>query len=107
MVWKHLEAFRFGTESAHAKGMAIQLNYLLKEGGIEYDCDTGTYRVNFETFPGAVDNLAREVLTIEATGDYDRAGELLETYGELTPEVQASLARLGEIPVDVRFVYEY
>jgi len=100
-------SIRFGTESAHAKGMAIQLNYLLKEGGIEYDCDTGTYRVNFETFPGAVDNLAREVLTIEATGDYDRAGELLETYGELTPEVQASLARLGEIPVDVRFVYEY
>lgn len=100
-------SIRFGAESAHAKGMAIQLNYLLREGGIEYDAAAGTYRVEFERFPAAVDKLAEEVLTIEATGDYDRAGDLLETYGELTPEVEASLARLADIPVDVRFTYEY
>ncbi|MCK4547110.1 MAG: peptidase, partial [Candidatus Eisenbacteria sp.] len=96
---------RFGTESAHAKGMAIQLNYLLKEGGIEYDTATGTYRVNFDEFPEAVDKLAGEVLDIEATGDYERAGELLEAYGNLTPETLASLDKLAHIPVDVRFTY--
>jgi len=100
-------SIRFGTESAHATGMAIQLNYLMKEGGIEYNAATGTYRVNFEEFPAAVDKLAAEILMIETMGDYDRAGEMIETYGTLSPEVEASLAKLAAIPVDVTFTYDY
>jgi hypothetical protein len=100
-------SIRFGTESAHAKGMAMQLNYLLKEGGIEYNTTTEKYRVNFQKFPEAADKLAREVLTIEATGDYEKAGEMLATYGELTPQTLASLDKLADIPVDVRFTYAY
>ncbi len=100
-------SIRFGTESAHAKGMAIQLNYLLKEGGIEYNATTGKYRVNFDRFPEAVDMLCREILTIEAQGDYDVAGQMLETYGTLPEHVMASLEKLSDIPVDVTFTYDY
>jgi hypothetical protein len=100
-------SIRFGTESAHAKGMAIQLNYLLQEGGIEHDTVTETYRINFEKIPAAVDKLCEEVLTIEANGDYERAGQLLEKYGELPDHVQQALAKLDDIPVDVRFTYDY
>ncbi len=100
-------SIRFGTESAHATGMAIQLNYLLQEGGIEYDPVAGTYRVNVEKFPAAVDALAHEILTIEAMGDYERAGEMIDTYGVLPDHVAAALEKLGDIPVDVRFTYDY
>lgn len=100
-------AIRFGTEEAHAQGTCIQLNYLLKMGAIEYDASAGRYRVNFEKFPAAVDALAHDVLTIEATGDYEGAGKLLETYSALPDHVQAALAKLDAVPVDVRFTYEY
>jgi len=46
--------------------------------------------------------LATEVLIIQATGDYDRAGSFIERYGAIPEEMRAALDRLGEVPVDIR-----
>ena len=50
-------------------------------------------------------SLATELLTLQAKGDYARAGELLERYGTMRPEMQAALDRLGSVPVDIRPSY--
>jgi hypothetical protein len=50
----------------------------------------------------AVEGLTRELLTIEATGDYEGGKRLLERLVVLRPEVQAVMGRLEGVPVDIR-----
>jgi len=49
----------------------------------------------------AVRDLATELLTIEATGDFNRANALLERYGKETPEMLSVIDALKDIPVDI------
>jgi hypothetical protein len=46
------------------------------------------------------------VMTLQATGDYPRAKQLIETLGVIRPPVQRVLDRLSDVPVDIepRFV---
>src|SRR5437867_6105292 len=74
---------RFGTADAHGSANALQLNYLLAAGGIEFDKKKGEFTLHEKKFDPAVAALARELLEIEGTGDYNRAGELLKKYGTL------------------------
>ena len=68
---------RFGLTDSHAKGMALQVNSLLDHGAIDVQSD-GTFRLNFAKARKAVAALTREIMTIQATGDYARAKALLE-----------------------------
>jgi hypothetical protein len=45
------------------------------------------------------------LLTIEATGDFERAKRLLDKYGLSTPEIDAVNATLKDIPVDITPVF--
>ena len=96
---------RFGSEEAHGLGTAVQLNYLLREGAIEHDQKTGTFSIHARKFEPAIARLAAELLTIEATGDYQRAGALLTGYGRLDASIAEALRRTAAIPVDVVFTY--
>jgi hypothetical protein len=49
----------------------------------------------------AIESLARELLTIEATGDKARAKGLLDRLVVNRAETQRVLSRLGKVPVDV------
>ena len=62
---------RFGLNDAHGKGMAMQFNYLTDKGAFIARPD-GTFEVNFDKIKAAVRDLAHDLLTIEATGDYAR-----------------------------------
>jgi hypothetical protein len=53
----------------------------------------------------AIRSLATELLTIQATGDYERARAPLEKYGISTPEIESVIARLRDIPVDITPVF--
>jgi hypothetical protein len=98
-------SIRFGAEEAHGQGTAVQLNFLMREGGIRYDGKKGIFSVHSRKFEPAVAMLARELLEIEGTGDYERAGDLLSTYGVLSAEVRAALDRTTGIPVDITFKF--
>ena len=50
--------------------------------------------------------LAREILTIEAHGDYAAAKAMIEKYAVMRPELQAALGRLSAIPVDIQPSFE-
>jgi Peptidase family M49 len=98
-------AIRFGAEEAHGQGTAVQLNFLMKEGGIERDAKKGTFSVHPRKFEPALTKLAKELLEIEGTGDYARAGKLLSDFGRLDKATTEALGKTGAIPVDVTFVY--
>jgi hypothetical protein len=92
----------FGLTSSHARGMAIQMNYLLDRGAFVANSD-GTFSVDFKKIKGAVTDLDRDFLTIEATGDYEAAKELMKKYVVIRPEVQKALDRLKQsVPNDIR-----
>jgi len=97
-------AFRtlhFGLTDSHARGMAIQVNYLLDKGGFVSHGD-GTFSVDFNRIKGAVADLDREFLTIEATGDYARAQALMKQYVVIRPDVQKALDKMKAVPNDIR-----
>ena len=97
-------AFRtlhFGLTDSHARGMAIQLNYLLDKGGFVSHGD-GTFSTDFRKIKQAVIELNREFLTIEATGDYPRAKAMMEKYVVIRPDVQKALDKMKAVPNDIR-----
>ena len=95
---------RFGLNEAHGKGMAVQFNYLVDKGAFVHRNDA--WEVDPAKIRGGVRDLAHDLLTIEATGDYAGAKKLLETMGKLRPEMSATLARVQSVPTDIRPVFE-
>jgi len=47
-------------------------------------------------------DLDREFLTIEATGDYAAANEMIKKYVVIRPEVQKALDKMKSVPNDIR-----
>jgi Mn-dependent DtxR family transcriptional regulator len=45
--------------------------------------------------------LTREIMTLQAEGDYAKAKNLLDRLGIVRPEVQKVLDRLAGVPVDI------
>jgi hypothetical protein len=81
--------------------MALQVNYLLDAGAFTVNKD-GTFSVNMKKAQKAVTGLARELLTLQATGDYAGTKKLFDRMVVIRPEVQAVLDRLDDVPVDIR-----
>jgi hypothetical protein len=98
-------SIRFGINEAHGRGIAIQLNYLLDQGGFVVGAD-GTFAVDAARIREGVIALTREIMTIQAEGDYARAKALGEKLGVVRPPVAAALEKLVDVPVDIepRFV---
>jgi len=93
-------SIRFGVTEAHGRGIAIQLNWLLDHGAFSVDKD-GTFTVNAAKIRDGVTALTREVLTLQAEGDYGRAKDMADRLAVVRPEVQKVLDRLRGIPVDI------
>ena len=91
----------FGLTDSHARGMAIQINYILDKGGF-VSLGDGRFGVDFGKIKQAVIDLDREFLTIEATGDYARAQALMSKYVVIRPEVQVALDKMKAVPNDIR-----
>jgi len=92
---------RFGTADAHAKGMALQLNYLMDAGAVTVGSD-GRFAINAARIRPAVAGLTHEILTLQATGDYPKARDWLARMQPLKPEVRRVFERLGAVPTDIR-----
>jgi hypothetical protein len=93
-------SIRFGVNEAHGKGIAIQLNTLLDQRGVVVNAD-GTFRVDPARIKEGVAGLTRDIMTIQAEGDYAKAKALGERLGVVRPEVQKVLDRLASVPVDI------
>jgi len=93
-------SIRFGINEAHGRGVALQLNYFLDHGGVSVNAD-GTFQVNPEPFKQNVIDLTRDLMTLQATGDYAATKALIEKLAVLRPPVQAILDKLKDVPVDI------
>jgi hypothetical protein len=93
-------SIRFGINEAHGRGQAIQLNYLLDQGGFRVN-DDGTFTVDAGRIRDGVTALTREIMTLQAEGSYDKARALIDRLGVMRPETQRVLDRLTDVPVDI------
>ena len=98
-------SIRFGITEAHGRGVALQLNYFLDNGGVTVAQD-GTFAVNQERIKQNVLALTRDLMTMQAVGDYGAAKQMLEKLAVVRPQTQAVLDKLTAVPVDIepRFV---
>ncbi|HZX95399.1 MAG TPA: hypothetical protein VFE90_12840 [Myxococcales bacterium] len=93
-------SIRFGTNEAHGKGVALQLNTLLDEGAVRVAGD-GTFAVVPAKIKSAVEKLTSAIMTLQASGDVGRAREWLKQMGVVRPEVKRVLDKLVGVPVDI------
>jgi hypothetical protein len=93
-------SIRFGVNEAHGRGIAVQLNYLLDAGAVVVG-PAGTFSVNRAKIKDGVSALTRDIMTIQAQGDYAKAKELGDRLGVVRPTVQRALDKLTDVPVDI------
>lgn len=97
-------SIRFGIDEAHGGGVAIQFNYFIETGAFYADAE-GKLNLDRDKLIAAIKSLANTLLLIEARGDYDGAGQLVEKYRVMTPLMANLIDKLKHIPVDIRPVY--
>lgn len=93
-------SIRFGINEAHGRGTAIQLNFLLDFGAFSAGKD-GRFSVNPSKMAEGVRALTRELMTLQAEGNYTKAAKLIAELGVVRPEVRQVLDRLASVPVDI------
>jgi hypothetical protein len=59
---------------------AIEVGWFLDHQALSYDAATGLWALDFVAFPAAVEGLAKEIASIQLTGDRERAAKLVSTY---------------------------
>ena len=94
-------SLRFGIDEAHGRGNAIQLNHLLDHGGVTVRAD-GTFAVHLADMKTAVTALTRDIMTLQAEGDYAAAKALRDSAAVIRPPVQEALDKLASVPVDIK-----
>jgi hypothetical protein len=93
-------SIRFGVNEAHGRGIAVQLNTFIEAGAFRPRQD-GTFTVDNAKIGDAVTALTRDLMTLQAEGNYARAKELIDRLGVVRPEVQKVLDKLADVPVDI------
>jgi hypothetical protein len=93
-------SIRFGIAEAHGRAVAVQFNYLLDAGGFMAKPD-GTFTVDLAKIRTGVTALTRDIMTIQAEGNYAKAIELRDRLGVVRPVVQRALDKMNAIPVDI------
>jgi DNA-binding GntR family transcriptional regulator len=57
--------------------------------------------VNHDRIKEGVTALTRDIMTMQAAGDYAKAKELGDRLGVARPPVQSALEKLADVPVDI------
>lgn len=77
----------------------MEFNYLLEQNVLA--AANGRYSVDFARMPAALEQLTRELLQQEATGNRARAESWFRKYGTVPAELKNALAATSAIPVDI------
>lgn len=97
---------RFGIDSAHGRANMIQFNYLMEKQAFMFDENTQRFSVDNRKAKRAINDLANTLLTIQAKGDYNAAKNFINNYDVMTEIMQWALDGLGDVPVDIKPIYE-
>jgi hypothetical protein len=99
-----LRSVRFGAASAHGKANMQCFNYF-KDKGAFLRSTNGTYRVDFDKFAIAMNDLSAFILKLQGNGDKKAVEQAQKEKAIISSELQGDLNRLTKkrIPVDVVF----
>jgi hypothetical protein len=97
---------RFGIGEAHGGGNAIIFNYLLEKNAYQFDEANNTVKVNFDNIYSTLEELANIVLTIQATGNYKQAKDLIEKYAVNSEVINILREKISHLPIDIRPVFQ-
>jgi hypothetical protein len=99
-----LRSVRFGATEAHGQANMQCFNFF-KEKGAFVRTASGTYKVDFEKFGAAMNDLSNVILTLQGNGDKAAVEKTRNKMAVITPELQSDLDRLSKkgIPVDLVF----
>jgi hypothetical protein len=97
---------RFGVAEAHAQAEMMEFNYLTDHGALTRKL-SGRYAIDYAKMPGALNDLAKELLQIEATGDRERAENWFKKYDVMPADLTATLKSTAGVPVDIDPVYTF
>lgn len=99
-----LRSVRFGASSAHGKANMQCFNFFQEKGAFERTA-AGTYKVNYDKFADAMNELSAVVLALQGDGDKAAVEKAQKERGIIKPELQSDLDKLAQkgIPVDVIF----
>src|SRR5258708_25586041 len=90
---------RFGSAEAQGRAEMMEFKCLSEHGAIA--SDGGRYAIDYAKMPDALAALAKELLTIEATGDRARAEAWFAKYDKMPAELQSALQAAKDVPVDI------
>jgi hypothetical protein len=98
---------RFGVAEAHGRAEMMEFNYLAARSVLVRDPASGRYGIELERMPGAVADLAKELLQQEAAGDRSRAEAWFAKYGPMPAELAKALEAAHDVPVDIDPVSDF
>ena len=96
---------RFGTGEAHGRAEMMEFNYLASQGAI--GGAGGRYRVEYAKMPGAIQQLAKELLEQEASGDRARAEAWFKKFDTMPPVLRQALDAARDVPIDVDPIFSF
>ena len=102
----NFRTLRFGAAEAHGQAEMMEFNYYLEHGAVRR-LPSGKYEVDYEKMPVQIENLGKELLEMEATGDRARAEAWFKKYDVVPPEVQQALDKAESVPVDVDPLFSF
>ena len=99
-----LRSVRFGASSAHGKANMQCFNFF-KDKGAFVRTPASTYKVDYEKFATAMNELSNLIITLQGNGDYDAVVKVQNENAVMPPALQKDLDRLSTkgIPVDIVF----
>jgi hypothetical protein len=98
-------AMRFGDTDAHGKGAAMQYRYIRDKGGIVWDASAKRFRIDPAKLDGAIRDLIHDIITLQATGDYNGTKAFLGKWAVMDAEAKQVTGEMGHIPVDIHPIY--
>jgi hypothetical protein len=99
-----LRSVRFGAGEAHGKANMLCFNFFQEKGAFE-KTSGGHYKVNYEKFRTAMNELSNVILTLQGNGDKAGVSKLQQEKARVNADLQKDLDQLQKkgIPVDVVF----
>ncbi|MGI6393453.1 MAG: dipeptidyl-peptidase 3 family protein [bacterium] len=98
-------SMRFGVHEAHGAANVIEYSWL-KEKGVIKVLENGDFETDSTNLLPVVEELLDVLCTIEASATTEEAAEFIKKYAVPGQDILDALAKLDDIPIDIRVEYK-
>ena len=98
-------AMRWGTGEAHGGGAAYQYSYFKEKGAFAWDKEARRFRLDFDRLETAIGELTRDIVILQANGNYGAAKAFLAKYRHIDEHAKSRIAATQNLPVDIAPIY--